>query len=112
MSNPQEGQEDTKVVRIKQFDEFSKDEKFFADPEVEKQIEESTSEPGFSQRMADRVMGALKPEDDPSDGLHNVIGRRKMHQRLREVTLANQGRETADAPGGKIVQFRPRITKP
>ena len=111
MSSPQEGQ-DTKVVRIKQFDEFSKDEKLFADPELEGQIDAMESEAGFAQRIADRVMGALKPEDDPSDRQHNVIGRRRMHQRLRNVTLANQSRDTADAPGGKIIRFAPRIKKP
>lgn len=111
MNNPPERQ-GGKIIRIKQFDEFSKDEKLFADPELEGQIEAMESEPGFVQRIADRAMGALKPEDDPADRQHNVIGRRRMHQRLREVTLANQSRETADAPDGKVVQLRLRIKKP
>lgn len=109
MSNPQEG-EDTKVIRVKQFDEFSKDEKLFADPELERQIEASTSEPGFAQRIADRAMGALKPEDDPADRQNNVIGRRRMHQRLHEVTLANHSGEIAGAPG-KVIQLKPRTSK-
>ncbi len=109
MNNPPERQ-GGKIIRIKQFDEFSRDEKLFADPELEGQIEASTSEPGFAQRIADRALDAIKSEDEPVSEPGNVIGRRRMHQRLREVTLANQGRETADAPG-KIIQLRPRIKK-
>ncbi len=110
MNNHPEGQSG-KIIRVKQFDGFTKYEKDFTDPELERQIDASESEPGFAQRIADGVMGALKPEDDPADMQHNVIGRRRMHRRLREVTLANHGGETAEAPGGKVVEFRPRIKK-
>ena len=110
MNNHPEGQSG-KVIRVKQFDEFTKYEKDFTDPELEKQIDASESEPGFAQRIADRALDAIKSEEETA-GLHsNVIGRRRIHRRLHEVTLANHGGETAEAPEGKVIQFRPRMKK-
>lgn len=42
-----------------------------------------------------------------SDDSSNVIGRSRMHQRLRDVALATNGRETKEPPDN-IIEFRPR----
>ena len=110
-SESHETKQDRKVVRVGQFDEFTKDEKLFADPDVERTIDEMESEPGFTEGFTLGVMDAIKPEDNPSDASHNVIGRRRMHQRMREVEMAKNRGEAAPEPG-KIIRFKPPTRRP
>lgn len=107
MEKPPEAQRNTTVVQVRQFDEFTRDEGFLADPEVERQIEEMKAEPGFAQRFADTVMDAIKPEDNPADPA-NVIGRSIMSSRRRQVAVASDKRLVEP---GKITQLKSRTRK-
>lgn len=70
----------------------------------------AVNNPAHMRKLKERIMGAVKSEDESADEPSNVIGQRRMHQRLREVTLASHRGEITELPDN-IIQFRPRAKR-